>query len=174
MMKKRIVCLMILVIALVSMSQMAVLAADLSERANIHVNSIIINEENAADVLGDGSVSYDIENDSLILKDAQLSVIRTEGDLTIVLQGQNCIANTDGMAIDVKGNLTIIGEGSLEAEGVGYGIYSGNNLSIGGNANVSVKVNSGIVDCYGIYSYMDMNIGENAVVTGCKWVKTRD
>lgn len=165
MMKKRIVCMMILIIALVSMSQMAVLAADLSERAKIHVNSIIINEENAADVLGDGSVSYDIENDSLILKDAQLSVIRTEGDLTIVLQGQNCIANTDGMAIDVKGNLTIIGEGSLEAEGVGYGIYSGDNLSISENANVSVKVNSGFVDCYGIYSYMDMNIGENAVVT---------
>ena len=171
-MKKRKWSLFILSVLLISMFQMNVLAMDLSERAGINVCGTEITSENANDVLGDGSVSYDIENDILTLKNASISVdvegsdgIDTAGDLTIVLEGKNTIVSAAGCSIDVDGNLTIKGEGSLEARGAVFGIYSGGNLIIGGNADVAVKVDFGDTTCYGMYSYSNMTIGENAGVT---------
>ncbi len=108
---------------------------------------------NNVDVLNGGSVpgvSFDPETNTLTLENAVIDTvceegygdgIYAEGDLTIVLKGENVIRGEEmDYGIDVDpGSLTIIGDGSLEVEAVDNAIYVGENLVIGGTVNIQAS-----------------------------------
>ena len=102
---------------------------------------VLITEENCADVLGDGTVSYDPTTNTLTLNNyvyngegilvdhggymAIMADIPAEG-LTIVLVGTNSItvsgSDSAGMVFFGEDNLTIKGNGSLSINSIMYGI----------------------------------------------------
>lgn len=102
---------------------------------------VLITEENCADVLGDGTVSYDPTTNTLTLNNyvyngegvlvdeggymAIMADIPTEG-LTIVLVGTNSItvsgSDSAGMVFFGEGDLAVKGNGSLSINSIMYGI----------------------------------------------------
>ncbi len=128
------------------------------------VDGVQVTNENAADVLGDGTVTYDAASGTLTLNNAKLTkhrtgddyiydgVIDAAGNLNIVLIGENSITTPDGSeyadGIDVgDGNLTITGKGegaklTIDALKGNNGIYNdgirdeNHNLIEGGNTTI--------------------------------------
>ncbi len=107
------------------------------------VNGIQVTEDNAGDVLGDGTVSYDAVGKTLILNGATITTserdtypgIDCKEDLTIILQGQNKIemgAASMSNGITAEKNLTIKGEGSLDIISPGNSIWCKDILTIDG------------------------------------------
>lgn len=94
----------------------------------LYVGGVIVTAENASDVLGDGTVSYDAASNTLILNGAdinagyrfaepELAAVFCQGDLNIRVDGDSKInaptAEEGSRGIYVKGNLNISGEHSL-------------------------------------------------------------
>lgn len=94
----------------------------------LYVGGVWVTTDNAADVLGDGTVSFDLETNTLILKNANITssfvyeegcvaAILAEGDLKIRLEGKNSVtaghASISSSGIYAMGDLTISGEGEL-------------------------------------------------------------
>lgn len=91
-------------------------------------------DENAADILGDGSLSYDAATNTLTMNGCTLTpgsgveaVSTTGKDLNLVLVGSNTIT---GQGIYVDGDLTITGSGSLTVNGSVYGINAVGGITI--------------------------------------------
>ena len=110
------------------------------ERQWIYVCGREVTRKNSDDILGDGTVSYDIYNNILTLSNAHLeyagpAVILAEKDLSIALDGENTIVCTgEDTAIGVyasnlmlRKDVCFIGAGSLLIEGRG-----GANATAGG------------------------------------------
>ena len=83
-----------------------------------------ITSENAADVLGDGTVSYDANTNTLTFNGLNINsrdltyAVRIEDDVTLVLKGKNVI-NCEVVALQIgidrlSSETTITGSGSLE------------------------------------------------------------
>lgn len=126
----------------------------------IYVGGVEVTENNASDVLGDGSVSYDPLTNTLTLKNANITTckeyetgcvagIYATGNLNLCVVGENTIFAPDttceSIAICVMGSLEITGSGKLTAQGgkvsavansedddyaESIGIYVRNNLTI--------------------------------------------
>ena len=140
---KKLFALILVMAALLSVTIFCAAAEELPAPGSIFVASVGITGENAADILGDGSVAYDVATGTLTLTDAAITAenlpygIYAEGDLTIHLVGENTLTlngeapnSTELAGISVGGNLTITGEGSLEVHVSGnpaetvYGIHA--------------------------------------------------
>ena len=104
---------------------------------HLTVGGIDVTSENAADVLGDGAVSYDSDSRTLTLKNAKITNTNVadrsiEVDpgvtlpLTIALEG----TNSCGPIMAQKGTVTISGSGSLTVT---------QNLSVFGATGISVQ-----------------------------------
>ena len=104
---------------------------------HVSVGGTKVTSANAANVLGDGKVSYDPDTNTLTLNNftfednTRRSAISSNQDLTINLIGDNSVtaSNTNisgATAIIVDGNLTINGTGSLTASGISEGIHADN------------------------------------------------
>ena len=102
--------------------------APIQKPDELWVNGVQVTDENASNVLGNNTVSYNKDTRTLTLNNANLTthlvddayikdgVIDAGGDLNIVLIGENSITTPDGReyaeGIDIKnGNLTITGQG---------------------------------------------------------------
>ncbi len=117
----------------------------------IWVAGTMITADNCADVLGDGTVSYDPENNVLTLENAVIETenfdgIYSEQSLTIRLVGANVIrTNDNGIYFDGATDAVITGTGSME-------IYSDNeaidmygpetNLTLSGSAVITLETNN--------------------------------
>lgn len=135
-----------------------------------------VTSDNAADIMEDGTVSYDPLTNTLTLDNTDLLVgkgnygVRAEGDLNIELKGTNKIESKDYYGIAVVAasggdtpSVIISGNGSLESYGTDAGILMKGNLTISDSANVSSQcgdVTSG--DAYGIRVYADLIVCDNA------------
>lgn len=105
------------------------------------------------DVLGDGTVSYDADSNTLTLSNAKMSndypnnpviYAPNQKSLTINVVGNNEI--TASQAIFVTGDLTITGDGTLTVMGTTYAIYAGQDLEIKGtNVIASAAGNAGAI-----------------------------
>lgn len=107
--------------------------------AAVYVNGEdILSAQDYTVVCGDGKAVYDPAAYTLTLTDADItraynsSGIYADGDLTIVLEGDNTISSL-WAGIQVKnGSVSISGEGSLNVVNANaYGIVADNNVSIG-------------------------------------------
>ena len=129
--------------------------------------SVTVSSTNS-DVLGDGTISYDAESNTLTLKNATMSndypsnpVIYAPNSksLTIEVQGENTI--TASQAIFVTGDLTITGNGTLTVNGTTYAVYSAGNLVISG---ANVKANTTGTHGAGIHVNGSISIKDSDVV----------
>ena len=115
-----------------------------------------VNENNAGNVLGDGKVSYDPASQTLTLNNATIDyrenagdnakgAIMFDGDLTIVLKGNNRITSvTSGISCNGAGELTVRGD-QLTIESTSYGIEgvddTGRAITVSG-AKLTIEVDT--------------------------------
>ena len=91
------------------------------EDYGINVSNVRITDENADDVLNDGTVSYDAETNTLTLKDVTITgdfsgsaaIQSSKENLTIMLEGENTINSGYYGILSTTGTLTFKGEGTL-------------------------------------------------------------
>lgn len=132
----------------------------------IYVAGVEVTGSNAADVLGDGTVSYDPLTNTLTLKNANITssyeyddgyvgAIHTTGSLNICVEGENKVvasdATFDSAAIDVDGNLKITGDGTLIAQG-------------GNVSGVVTSEDDYILDSIGIFARYGLTIRQVHVI----------
>ena len=95
---------------------------------NLYVGGTRVTTDNAGDVLGDGTVSYDERANTLTLSGASVSAqdtpygIYAENDLNIVLEGKN--------SVSVGGEFSEDDLAQLSGTDISAAIYSGGNLTI--------------------------------------------
>lgn len=115
-----------------------------------------VSDDNAGDVLGDSTVSYDPASQTLALNSATIvyqenagdnakGAIMFDGDLTIVLKGDNRITSvTSGISCNGAGELTIRGD-QLTIESTSYGIEgvddTGRDITVSG-AKLTIEVDT--------------------------------
>ena len=130
-------------------------------------------EENKDDVLGDGTVRFDPETNTLTLTNANI----TTGDkdhaihsvikpLNIVLEGENTVSGKIvGISTQGSDEKTLIaGSGSLHAVGGRSGISSNSELEIIGGAQVKAEG----IEYYGIRTSSILNVSGNGTVVMLK------
>ena len=97
-------------------------------------------DTNAADVLGDGTVSYDADTKTLTLDNC--ACIRSGGDNALIYAG-----NDEGpITINLKGNSVLEG-----GTGDQYGIYASAGATFTGDGSLTV-IGGGSANSFGIYS----------------------
>ena len=142
-MKKRIFStLLTLALPLSTAVFTAIPASAVVHNYGIYVGGIQVNEDNAADVLEDGTVSYDPATNTLTLNNATITECFTEeffGEDTYF--GIYCEAN--------EFNLQLVGENTIYlSEGKDndnyYAVYSSGAMNVGGNGSLSVTSFGGI------------------------------
>gem|GEM_PF-4086971 len=125
------------------------------------VGGVEVTASNAADVLGDGTVSYDFETNTLTLTKANIQNgykddngiygIYSEGDLNIVLEDKSYVTapqdEAGSVGIFVTGNLSFTG-GNIEVRG---GNLSGTGFltSVGIYSSGSITVDNAVVEALG-------------------------
>lgn len=146
---KKLFALILIMAILLSMTIFCTAAELLSVSKCIQVAGVSVTEENASDILGDGSVAYDVATGTLTLTDANITAeglpfgLYADSDLTIDLVGENSLTvngvaqnSTELAGIFVSGDLHFTGDGSLKVQVGGnptdtvYGIYIGGYTDI--------------------------------------------
>ena len=142
-MKKRIFLILLTLALLLGTAVFtAIPASAVVHNYGIYVGGIQVNENNAADVLEDGTVSYDPTTNTLTLNNATITECFTEeffGEDTYF--GIYCEAN--------EFNLQLVGENTIDlSEGKDndsyYAVYSSGAMNVGGNGSLSVTSFGGI------------------------------
>ena len=142
-MKKRIFSILLTLALLLGTAVFtAIPASAVVHNYGIYVGGIQVNEDNAADVLEDGTVSYDPATNTLTLNNATITECFTEeffGEDTYF--GIYCEAN--------EFNLQLVGENTIYlSEGKDndnyYAVYSSGAMNVGGNGSLSVTSFGGI------------------------------
>ncbi|MBO7120437.1 MAG: hypothetical protein J6W03_08990, partial [Bacteroidaceae bacterium] len=130
-----------------------VLIAKYIEFYDLSVERMIVNEENKDDVLGNGTVSYDPETQTLTLNNANLTTEDYPGILAIIsnlkinLVGQNTITSTGiGMQLDATslGSTTVFcGNGSLNITSADPAILANTDIAFTDGVSVSAESTAG-------------------------------
>lgn len=109
----------------------------------VYVNgeNIVTAEDNTV-ACGTGTAVYNSATNTLTLIDAEITAaynssgIYADGDLMIVLEGENTISSLWAGIRVQNGSVSISGEGSLNvADASAFGIVADNNVSIGADVN---------------------------------------
>lgn len=163
-MKKRMLSIIMALILCQSFLPTAALAAESENAHDIWVGGVQITDANVGNVLGDGTVSYDAESNTLSLEDADLSAgyeyeencvacIYAAGDLSIVLEGASGIVAADAakmsFGIRVKGNLDISGTGTLRVAGGNVSAEDSSGESVGIRCTNSLYISEAAVEASG-------------------------
>ena len=128
------------------------LAADLP----LQVNGVQVTDDNASDILDDGTASYDAPSNTLTLNGAEITKstdmisapgIASSEELTIVLVGTNSINMTSSSAsangITTQKGLTIEGSGTLDITAKGNGIWNTSGALTISGVTLDVDTTSG-------------------------------
>jgi hypothetical protein len=138
--------------------------------SNLYVAGVYVTDQNRAYVLGDGTVRYDADTNTLTLTNANITVtgqdygIYAEGDLNIHVKGTSTIEVTDGSGIRVaNGDLKITGNRldmtvSNQTKAEVYGILcDGSCTKEIGNLDINVKADSAAL-AYGMKMVGDVQL----------------
>jgi len=141
----------------------------------VMVAGVQIDYENMADILGDGTASYDADTNTLTLNDFEYDGssmgVHSKMPLNIVLVGENLITTEDfGMMFEeiFNGDINISGTGSLTINSIKEGIaaYAVNEVSLTLSGSVVITIDSDNNE--GIYLKgidADLLIEDNVIVT---------
>ena len=138
----------------------------------IYVNGEQFTPEKTTINCGDGTATFDISTNTLILNNAtinkrygcQYAVINSEiSNLTIQLIGNNVIDGNkgeyDGIGADGGSNVVIVGNGNLTMKDVYYGTYIGDYSVPGGNLKINnTTINIENAQATGIWVNHDLEI----------------
>ena len=138
----------------------------------IYVNGEQFTSEKTTINCGDGTATFDISTNTLILNNAtitkrygwQYAVINSEiSNLTIQLIGNNVIDGNkgeyDGIGADGGSNVVIVGDGNLTMKDVYYGTYIGDYSVPGGNLKINnTTINIENAQATGIWVNHDLEI----------------
>lgn len=109
--------------------------------ATLYIGKTVVTDSNAADVLGDGTVSYDAESNTLTLTNAALTDCKVDGDSDTGIYAYGIYYhNSSGLTL----NLVLNGTNTITANTTDakecYGIYVGNTntLQIQGSGTLCV------------------------------------
>ena len=129
----------------------------LSNPYNVWVGGVSITEQNAADVFGDGKVSYDNATKTLTLNGYtysgagyENSAIYASDDISVVVQGENSLTSTAGYGIYAGGTISVTGTGvdptlSIAAKSDSYAMQVAGASAAFTNLTMSASGNRGIV-----------------------------
>ena len=138
----------------------------------IYVNGEQFTSEKTTINCGDGTATFDISTNTLILNNAtitkrygwQYAVINSEiSNLTIQLIGNNVIDGNkgeyDGIGAEGGSNVVIVGDGNLTMKDVYYGTYIGDYSVPGGNLKINnTTINIENAQATGIWVNHDLEI----------------
>ena len=138
----------------------------------IYVNGEQFTSEKTTINCGDGTATFDISTNTLILNNAtitkrygwQYAVINSEiSNLTIQLNGNNVIDGNkgeyDGIGAEGGSNVVIVGDGNLTIKDVYYGTYIGDYSVPGGNLKINnTTINIENAQATGIWVNHDLEI----------------
>ena len=138
----------------------------------IYVNGEQFTSEKTTIDCGDGTATFDISTNTLILNNAtitkrygwQYAVINSEiSNLTIQLIGNNVIDGNkgeyDGIGAEGGSNVVIVGDGNLTIKDVYYGTYIGDYSVPGGNLKINnTTINIENAQATGIWVNHDLEI----------------
>ena len=138
----------------------------------IYVNGEQFTSEKTTIDCGDGTATFDISTNTLILNNAtitkrygyQYAVINSEiSNLTIQLIGNNVIDGNkgeyDGIGAGGGSNVVIVGDGNLTMKDVYYGTYIGDYSAPGGNLKINnTTINIENAQATGIWVNHDLEI----------------
>lgn len=179
-MKKRFLCLLLILVMTLSLLPTAVLADEAETDYGITIVSpdattqIDVTSKNYKDVMLDGTVSYDPETKVLTLNDANLGCIRAsqiQKPLTLRLVGDNTITTPQGIysnaltmdSLSIEGNGRLHVKAQLYAANFSVGIFyqqSGGEVTLEGfgvlnGSSGSVKLTGGKLTLIGGMPQMD-------------------
>lgn len=169
--KRKIFSLLLAICMIMTMSPVFAFAEVPYLSINSGASVISVTDANAEDVLGDGTVSYDRETNTLTLNNAELVpegspsapaiyVSAANKGLNLNVVGKNTISHDQCMSIN--GQLNISGEGTLDVTGKTYAIMATGGITIDGTViTASTTGSSG----GGIHSQSYIMIKNGADVT---------
>lgn len=125
----------------------------------ICVGGVYVNKENAADVLGDGTVSYSFSDNTLTLRGAEINSAQLEGIYCGIYF--NC---SEGVTVKTESDSRVIGKTDSEAgeKPKIIGIFSMSDITFKGNGKLTVETGEAY-DVYGIWTEGDMTFSESKV-----------
>lgn len=141
----------------------------------LYVAGVPVTSSNAADILGDGKVKYDLATNTLTLNGAtitgdpaaeKMEGIYANDDLKIALHGENTVtaSATRANAIVAIGSLTFEGSGTLNATNSGYCIQAhGGDVVI---SDVTVNAAGNGENSRGIVAFNNAGSGGDITITG--------
>ncbi len=143
-MKKRIISLLLITFMILSVSIIGV-SAEVSY--DLYIGEIMVTSSNSGDVLGDGTVSFDKDTNTIILNNANIQ------GTSLNETGTGILANDMNLTIELIGNNTITVENSENVTNYGV-LVSGGALAIKNTSDGKLTVNAGDAtdSVYGIYS----------------------
>ena len=141
-MKRKIFTILLMFALMIGATSMVDFSAKAAINATLFVGGVEVTEQNATDVFGDGTVSFDYATNTLTLNNATITECFTEeffGEDTYF--GIYCESN--------EVNLQLIGENTIYlSEGKDndnyYAVYSSGAMNVGGNGSLSVTSFGGI------------------------------
>ena len=141
-MKRKIFTILLMFALMIGATSMVDFSAKAAINATLFVGGVEVTEQNATDVFGDGTVSFDYATNTLTLNNATITECFTEeffGEDTYF--GIYCEAN--------EFNLQLVGENTIYlSEGKDndnyYAVYSSGAMNVGGNGSLSVTSFGGI------------------------------
>lgn len=142
------------------------------ETYGVEVTGKKVTSANAADVLGDGTVTYDPSTKTLTLTNTDIAAdnmsygILSDVDLILVLNGTNKVSCTGYYGICSRASLTICGNGSLNSWGSDFGIFASGAFTVEDSVNLTASCGDVISgNSYGIRADGALTIKDQAVVT---------
>ncbi|MCQ4794170.1 carbohydrate-binding domain-containing protein [Anaerofustis stercorihominis] len=165
------VCMMFLLMPAVVLADTNYLAINtVKDGSN---STIYVTDTNASDVLGDGTVSYNKDTNTLTLNNCNLApsnsnssaiyVYTSNQGLNLVLNGTNTI--TGGQCMYINGDLNISGSGTLTATGTTYAVMATGNVTIDGvtvNASTTGKSAGGVQSHQGSVTIKNATVNASA------------
>ncbi len=143
----------------------------------IKVNGVdILNASNYTVECGEGTAVYDpvanmltLDNATITRTDTQIPISFYNGDLTILLKGENTITTPTGGIVGYRGNVIFEGDGSLTITSSGlFGVYCDANAENSGHITVdgaSLDIVTTSSQAQGLHALRTVSIKNNANVT---------
>lgn len=152
-------------------------AALANTSTGIKVNGVdILNASNYTVECGEGTAVYDpvanmltLDNATITRTDTQIPISFYNGDLTILLKGENTITTPTGGIVGYRGNVIFEGDGSLTITSSGlFGVYCDANAENSGHITVdgaSLDIVTTSSQAQGLHALRTVSIKNNANVT---------
>lgn len=129
----------------------------------IYIDDKQVTTKNAADILGDGTATYDISAATLTLQGVRAKTITTSGDLCLKLKADNALET-----IHIGGDLSILGDGVLTlraTDKVTAVALKCNNLTVGESAKLDATAAKASERSNAIWVNDDVILKEQASVS---------